>query len=82
MIWFILILLGVGLVMIIERAKPRIDTRDELAEALAAPILADGGRLRKRKVPLHTDGRLRLWGVWAEPYRRVRSAIPFVPMHA
>jgi Mrp family chromosome partitioning ATPase len=72
------LLLGTGLVMIIERANPRIDTRDELVEALDAPVLAEVGRIRRKRIPVHADGRLRLEGAWAEPYRRVRSAIQFV----
>lgn len=75
---FIGLLLGVGLVLIIERAKQRIDTREELAEAIGVPIIAEVGYLPKGRRSKHADGRLRLDGVWAEPYRRVRAAIQFV----
>ena len=75
---FIGLLLGIGLVLIIERAKQRIDTREELAEAIGVPIIAEVGYLPKRRRSRHADGRLRLDGVWAEPYRRVRAAIQFV----
>lgn len=79
---FIGLLLGTGLVLIVERAKQRIDTREELAEAIGVPIIAEVGFLPKAKRSKHSDGRLRLDGVWAEPYRRVRAAIQFVQSRA
>lgn len=75
---FVGLLLGAGLVLVIERAKPRIDTREELAEATNLPIIAEIGYLPKGKRSAHGDGRLRLDGVWGEPYRRVRAAVQFV----
>ena len=78
---FIGLLLGIGLVLIIERANQRIDTREELAEAVGVPIIAEIGHLPKGRRSMHPDGRLRLEGVWAEPYRRVRAAIQFVQTH-
>lgn len=75
---FLGLLLGIGLVLIIERAKQRIDTREELAEAIGVPIISEVGYLPRSKRTRHGDGRLRLEGVWAEPYRRVRAAIQFV----
>lgn len=75
---FIGLLLGVGVVLIVERVNQRIDTRDELAALLAVPIIAEIGRFPARKQPKDEAGRLRLEGLWAEHYRRVRSAIQFV----
>lgn len=72
------LLLGVGLVMIIERVNQRVDTRDELAALVSVPIIAEIGRIPSRKRPAHSDGRVRLDGIWSEHYRRVRSAIQFV----
>lgn len=72
------LLLGIGLVMLLERAHPRIDSRDELADATDLPILAEIGRLSERQRARDADGRVLLDGVWAEPYRRVRAAIQFV----
>lgn len=76
------LLLGVGLVMIIERVNQRVDTREELAELVSVPIIAEIGNLSSRKRPSHDDGRVRLDGVWSEHYRRVRSAIQFVQSEA
>lgn len=76
------LLLGVGLVMIIERVNQRVDTREELAELVSVPIIAEIGNLSSRKRPAHDDGRVRLDGVWSEHYRRVRSAIQFVQSEA
>lgn len=76
------LLLGVGLVMIIERVNQRVDTREELAELLTVPIIAEIGQISARKRPKHGDGRLRLDGIWSEHYRRVRSAIQFVQSEA
>lgn len=72
------LVLAAGLVMLLERVKPRIDTRDELVAALELPVLAEVGRFGRRKMPQNADGSLRLDGVWAEAYRRIRSAIQFV----
>jgi Mrp family chromosome partitioning ATPase len=74
-------LLGIGLVMLIERAHPRLDSRDELAAAVDLPILAEIGHLADRQRSSDSEGRLLLDGVWAEPYRRVRAAIQFVQAH-
>lgn len=75
---FIGLLLGVGIVLIVERVNQRIDTRDELAALLAVPIIAEVGSIPARKQPKEDDGRLKLEGLWSEHYRRVRSAIQFV----
>lgn len=75
---FIGLLLGVGVVLIVERVNQRIDTRDELASLLAVPIIAEIGRFPARKQPKDEAGRLKLEGLWSEHYRRVRSAIQFV----
>lgn len=72
------LLLGGVAAMVIERVNRRIDTREELAEVLDLPILAEIGHLRERRRAHDPDGTLLLDGVWAEPYRRVRSAIQFV----
>lgn len=70
--------LSVGLVMVVERLIPRIDTRDELVAAVEFPVLAEVGYFTNRKLPHSTDGTLRLDGAWGEPYRRIRSAIQFL----
>jgi len=75
---FLGLLLGGVVAMAIERLNRRIDTREELADATALPILAEIGFLREQKRSRDSDGSLALEGVWAEPYRRVRSAIQFV----
>ena len=70
--------LSVGLIMVLERLSPRIDTRDELVATVELPVLAEVGYFPNRKWPIASDGTLRLDGAWAEPYRRIRSAIQFV----
>lgn len=72
------LLLGGVVAMLIERVNRRVDTRDELAEITSLPILAEVGFLRENKRAHDADGSLALEGVWAEPYRRVRSAVQFV----
>jgi Mrp family chromosome partitioning ATPase len=74
------LLLGVGLVMVIERTRQRIDTREELVEAIKLPVLAEIGKLPRSKRAKRGDP-LELEGQWAEPYRRVRAAIQFVQLH-
>lgn len=71
------LLLGAILSLVLERLNRRIDTRPELAEACPLPMIAEVGYVapnRRRTV----DGALMLTGVWAEAYRRVRSAMQFV----
>lgn len=72
------LLLGGLVVTVIERVGRRIDTREELVDAVDLPILAEIGYLPEKRRRTDSDGALRLEGVWAEPYRRVRSAIQFV----
>lgn len=76
------LLLGVGLVLIIERVNQRIDTRSELAELLQVPILAEIGRIPARHRHAKGEETVSLDGVWSEHYRRVRSAIQFVQADA
>lgn len=76
------LLLGIGLVIVIERVNRRVDTRDELAELLDIPIIAEIGRIRSRHIPADEEGRINLEGAWSEHYRRVRSAIEFVQSQA
>lgn len=76
------LLLGVAVVLVVERVNQRIDTRDELAALLAVPIIAEIGHIPARRLPKDEQGHLRLEGVWSEHYRRVRSAIQFVEMQA
>ena len=71
------LLLGAILALILERLNRRIDTRQELAAASPLPIIAEVGFVPERRRPT-VDGALSLSGVWAEPYRRVRSAMQFV----
>lgn len=71
------LLLGAILGLVLERLNRRIDTRPELAEACSLPIVAEVGFVPEKRRP--TDGgALVLAGVWAESYRRVRSAMQFV----
>ncbi|MBX7070529.1 MAG: hypothetical protein K1X38_14165 [Microthrixaceae bacterium] len=72
------LLLGAILVMIVERLNRRIDSRDELAEITDIPVLAEIGWLPEGRRGRDEEGRVALAGVWAEPYRRVRSAVHFV----
>ena len=76
------LMLGVGLVLVLERVNRRVDTREELADLVQVPILAEIGRISGRKQPRFDDGRLKLEGAWSEHYRRVRSAIQFVQASA
>lgn len=76
------LMLGVALVLIVERINQRVDTREELASLVAVPIIAEIGRVPARRRPGHTDGRIKLDGIWSEHYRRVRSAIQFVQADA
>jgi Mrp family chromosome partitioning ATPase len=76
------LMLGIGLVLIIERVNQRIDTRDELAALLPVPIIAEIGRIPARRRPGKGEGQVELDGVWSEHYRRVRSAIQFVQADA
>lgn len=78
LIAFLGLLLGAGVVMLVERVSRRIDTRDELAEITNLPILAEISNVPERRRAIDDAGRIALTGVWAEPYRRVRSAIQFV----
>ena len=71
------LLLGVILALVLERLNRRIDTRPELAEACPLPIIAEVGYVPETRLP-SADGSLILAGVWAEAYRRVRSAMQFV----
>ncbi len=71
------LLLGAILALVLERLNRRIDTRPELAEASPLPIIAEVGFVPEKRRP-KTDGVLVLAGVWAESYRRVRSAMQFV----
>ena len=71
------LLLGAILALILERLNRRIDTRQELAASSPLPIIAEVGFVPERRRPI-VDGALSLSGMWAEPYRRVRSAMQFV----
>ncbi len=71
------LLLGMILALVLERLNRRIDTRPELAEACPLPIIAEVGYVSDKRLP-SSDGALILAGVWAEAYRRVRSAMQFV----
>jgi len=66
------------LIMLLERINQRIDTREELAEIVNIPIIAEIGHLGPKRQTFHADGRIRLDGIWAEHYRRIRSAVQFV----
>lgn len=72
------VLLGIGLVYLIERVFQRIDTREELVAVTDVPILTEIGWLPPKRRRTDLDGHLHLDGPWAEPYRRLRAAIQFV----
>ena len=74
--------LGAGLVLLVERVNRRVDTREELAELIDVPILAEIGRIPNRRLPADGEGHVHLDGAWSEQYRRVRSAIEFVQTQA
>ncbi len=74
--------LGAGLVLLVERVNRRVDTREELAELIDVPILAEIGRIPNRRLPADDEGHVHLDGAWSEQYRRVRSAIEFVQTQA
>lgn len=78
LIGFLGLLLGGVVATVVERVSRRIDTRDELVDAVDLPILAEIGFIPEKR--RHTDdgGALLLEGIWSEPYRRIRSAIQFV----
>lgn len=76
------LMLGVALVLLVERINQRVDTREELASLVSVPIIAEIGRVPARRRPGHGDGRIKLDGIWSEHYRRVRSAIQFVQADA
>ena len=67
-------LLGAVVVLLIERLNRRIDTREELVEAVDLPVLAEVGMVGANEL----QRPIRLDGAWAEPYRRVRAAMQFV----
>lgn len=75
-------LLTAATIMIVERVVPRIDTRDELTDAIELPLLAEVGYFPHASIPEDSNGVLTLEGAWAEPYRRIRSAIQFVQSEA
>lgn len=79
---FLGLLLGGGVTMLIERLNRRIDTREELVEITDLPILAEIGFVPEKRRAVDDRGRVALAGIWAEPYRRVRSAIQFVQANA
>lgn len=72
--------LGAIVVLVIERVQRRIDTRDELVQLIELPILAEIGLIPAKRRLGSEEGRVYLDGVWAEPYRRVRSAIQYVQL--
>jgi Mrp family chromosome partitioning ATPase len=66
-------------VVLVERANPRIDTKEEAQEALHVPVLSLVPRLgrRARRAAEHVTPE-HFGGAHAESYRRLRSAIQFV----
>lgn len=76
------LLLGIALVILVERVARRIDTREELASVLNVPIIAEIAHIYDDKLPRSESGAISLEGVWSEHYRRVRSAIQFVKSDA
>lgn len=78
LVGFMGFVIGGIIVMLVERVNRRIDTRDELADLINLPILVEVGYIKDRRRPYSDNGEVLLMGVWAESYRRVRSAIQFV----
>lgn len=78
LIGFLGMLFGAGLAMVLERMGRLIDTRDELAEVCDLPILTEVSFLSSRQRSVTAGGRLMLNGGWAEPFRRLRSAVQFI----
>lgn len=70
-------LLGAVVVLLIERLNRRVDTRDELAEIVDLPVLAEVGLVGAEELSQSPGQPIRLDGAWAEPYRRVRAAMQF-----
>lgn len=79
----LLTVVGLGLaallVGLLERANPRIDSKEEAQEALGVPVLAMVPRLGRsaRRRTEHVTAE-HFTGGYAESYRRLRSAIQFV----
>lgn len=64
-------------VLFIERAFPRIDSREDLIDVTDLPILTEIGHLDERKQPFE-NGSIQLEGPWAEQYRQLRAAVRFM----
>ncbi len=75
------LLFGAALVMVLERMGRLIDTREELAEVCDLPILTEVPFLSRKQRSEAADGKLSLTGAWAEPFRRLRSAVQFIQSH-
>lgn len=73
------LILGLGVVALLERYSGRVDTREELADAIDLPLIAEVGDVEDLT---DAEGRVHLDGVLAEPYRRVRSAIHYARSRA
>lgn len=74
------LMLGAVIALVIERVQRRIDTRDELAQLVDLPVLAEIGMIPEKRRAGSESGQVVLDGVWAEPYRRVRSAVQYVQL--
>lgn len=75
---FLGLLLGAGLAMMLERMGRLIDTRDELVEICDLPVLTEVSFLSSKQRSETSNGKLTLSGGWAEPFRRLRSAVQFI----
>lgn len=71
------LLTGAILVLVLERAHPRLDSREDLLELTDLPVLAEVGYLAPDEQPFK-NGTIELEGAWAEPYRRLRAALRFM----
>ena len=71
------LLLAVGLVFLLEKLFPRVDTRDDIQDELGVPVLAEVPRVRTRK-KLQPHSLDDLHGPDAEMYRSLRSSLEFI----
>ncbi|HMS12980.1 MAG: hypothetical protein V9E99_03460 [Microthrixaceae bacterium] len=75
---FVTAVLGLGLVLALEKFSPRFDTTDEIVEALGVPVIGEVGSMPRAMRHGKEAKQIALEGANAEAYRRLRSAFEFV----
>ena len=75
------LLLALGLVFLLEKLFPRVDTRDDIQDELGVPVLAEVPRVRTSKEP-QAHSLADLHGPDAEMYRSLRSSLEFIAASA